>query len=149
GWFLTGFPWLNLGYSQVDSPLAGYAAWGGVYGVSLAAAVSAGLLVAAWLDRRAALRAYGPALLAVWLGGWLAGQIEWVRPAGEPLEVALVQANVPLASKWRPDARQSIVDRYVRMSEQAPKAELVVWPEAAVPGYLDQLGPAFLPRLEQ
>lgn len=149
GWFLTGFPWLNLGYSQVDGPLSGYAPWAGVYGVSLATAVSAGLLAAAWLDRRRALRAYAPSLLAVWLGGWAAGQVEWVRPAGAPLSVALVQGNVALATKWRPDARPSILERYLRMSEQAPRVDLVVWPEAAVPGYLDELGPTFLPRLEQ
>ena len=46
GWFLTGFPWLNLGYSQVSSPLAGYAPWLGVYGVSFFCALSAGVL--AW-----------------------------------------------------------------------------------------------------
>ena len=44
GWFLTGFPWLNLGYSQTDSPLGGLAPVLGVYGVSLAAAWSAGVL---------------------------------------------------------------------------------------------------------
>ena len=42
-----GFPWLAVGYSQVPaSPLAGYAPVLGVYGVSLATAVTAGLLAA-------------------------------------------------------------------------------------------------------
>jgi apolipoprotein N-acyltransferase len=45
GWFLTGFPWLNLGYSQIGTPLAGFAPWLGVYGVSFAGVLSAGLLV--------------------------------------------------------------------------------------------------------
>ena len=43
-WLLTGFPWLNMGYSQVDSPLLGYAPILGVYGVGWATALSAGLL---------------------------------------------------------------------------------------------------------
>ncbi len=33
-WFLTGFPWLNLGYSQIDSFLSGPASLFGVYAVS-------------------------------------------------------------------------------------------------------------------
>jgi len=44
GLLFTGFPWLTLGYAHSDSPLAGYAPLLGVYGVSLAAAVSAGLI---------------------------------------------------------------------------------------------------------
>ena len=44
GWVLTGFPWLNLGYSQIDAPLRGFAPLAGVYGVTLAVAVSAGLI---------------------------------------------------------------------------------------------------------
>jgi len=47
GTIFTGFPWLTLGYAHSDSPLAGYAPLFGVYGVSLVAAVSAGLL--AWM----------------------------------------------------------------------------------------------------
>ena len=44
GTIFTGFPWLTLGYAHSGSPLAGYAPLLGVYGVSLVAGVSAGLL---------------------------------------------------------------------------------------------------------
>ena len=44
GWFLTGFPWLSLGYSQIDSPLSGYAPILGVFGISWICAVTAGRL---------------------------------------------------------------------------------------------------------
>lgn len=150
GWFLSGFPWLNLGYSQSDSPLAGYASVLGVYGVSLATAISAGLIAAMALGRmRAAAWRYAPVLLLIWLGGWALGQIEWTRPIGTPLRVALVQGNVSLAQKWQADYRPAIVDRYVHLSEQAGKVDLIVWPEAALPGYLEQFGPDLLPRLER
>ena len=69
GWLFTGFPWLNLGYTQIDGPLAGYAPVVGVYGVSLLVALSGGLLwgLIRWSGRRRL--AAGLGLAAIWLGG--------------------------------------------------------------------------------
>jgi apolipoprotein N-acyltransferase len=58
GWFLSGFPWLSLGYSQTDTPLAGLAPVGGVYLVSAAVLLSAGGLVTT-LRSRSATRGLG------------------------------------------------------------------------------------------
>jgi apolipoprotein N-acyltransferase len=52
GWFLSGFPWLSLGYAHLETPLRGYAPVVGVYGVSLMAAVTAGALVTLLLGTR-------------------------------------------------------------------------------------------------
>ncbi len=145
GWLLTGFPWLNLGYSQVDTPLAGFAPWLGVYGVSLATAVSAGLLAAAWQSRRWARPL--AALAGVWLLGALAGLPHWVAPAGEPVRVALVQGNVALARKWNPRERDAILAHYYARTEQAQGARVIVWPEAAIPTYLERVDPAYLGQL--
>jgi apolipoprotein N-acyltransferase len=149
GWLLTGFPWLNLGYSQTDTPLAGFAAALGVYGMSLAVSVTAGLFAAAWLERRRALFLYLPIAVALWLLAAAAAQIAWVIPAGSPLRVALVQANIPISIKWQSEHRQAVIDRYVSLSEQAPSADLVVWPEAAIPGYFDKVAPGLAPRLKR
>ena len=44
-WLFTGSPWLAAGYSQIpSSPLAGFSPVLGIYGVTLATAVTAGLL---------------------------------------------------------------------------------------------------------
>jgi len=149
GWFLTGFPWLNLGYSQVGSWLGGYASWCGVYGVSLFVAISAGLLAWAAHEPEKFFRRALPMFIAIWAGGWLAGKTEWVQPTGKPLRVSLIQGNVSLASKWRPENRNAIIDRYFALSAEAPKSDLIIWPEAAVPAYLDEIDSSYLANLRR
>jgi apolipoprotein N-acyltransferase len=46
GVVFTGFPWLASGYAHTDTPLAGFAPIAGVYGLTLLAALAAGVLVA-------------------------------------------------------------------------------------------------------
>ncbi|MDH3370266.1 MAG: apolipoprotein N-acyltransferase [Gammaproteobacteria bacterium] len=147
GWFLTGFPWLHLGYSQVATPLAGYAAWLGVYGISFLCAVSAGLLAEGMRTPAKFFRRSFPLLLLIWLTGWIAGLIEWTQPVNQPLRVALVQGNISLDSKWQPGSRRVILDRYWSLSEQAPPSDLIVWPESAIPAYLDEIDTDYLEKL--
>ncbi len=66
GWFLSGFPWLEVGVSQIEGPLAGFVPLIGVTGVSLLAAVTAGLIIVAGQQRR--WRWLLPVLL-LWGGG--------------------------------------------------------------------------------
>jgi apolipoprotein N-acyltransferase len=148
GWFLTGFPWLDLGYSQIDGPLAGYAPLLGVYGLSLAAVISAALLVQMVYDRGRAGRYLG-VLLLLWSGGWVLGQLSWVEPEGKPLRTALVQGNVALDKKWSTQYRSEIVQRYSRLTLEQQDVDVVVWPEAALPATRDELQEGFIQQLEQ
>lgn len=148
-WVLTGFPWLDLGYSQVPGPLAGYGPWLGVYGVSWAVALTAALLVYALREHGRWRGVALAAVLAVWAGGWLAGLVPWAQPAGAPLRVALVQGDVPIGMKWRPEYRSTVLQRYLALSAKAGNAALIVWPEAAMPTYLDEIDPAYLAELQR
>ncbi|MBI5331638.1 MAG: apolipoprotein N-acyltransferase [Betaproteobacteria bacterium] len=129
GWFLTGFPWLALGYSQApDSPLAGFAPALGVYGVSLAAALAAGGLALLAVHRLKA--GLGVALL--FLAGWGLQHVEWTRPVGAPVSVALLQGNVAQDMKFQVDRLAPTMQGYARMA-LATDARLVILPETALP----------------
>ncbi|HFE32444.1 MAG TPA: apolipoprotein N-acyltransferase [Gammaproteobacteria bacterium] len=138
GWIFTGFPWLALGYSQTDSPLAGVAPLLGVYGIGWLLALSAGLLVLAWqLPGRRWLPLVS--LLGIWLLGTGLSQVEWSAPAGEPLRASLIQGNVPQNLKWLPEQRQPTIDLYTRLSRQHwADSDIVIWPETALPAYYHQ-----------
>lgn len=147
GWLFTGFPWLNLGDTQLLTPLTGFAPWFGVYFLTLLTAVAAGLLVA-WYRQgwRQGWRT-GVVLVALWMAGWLAGTVQWTEPTGEPVRVALVQGNVPLKIKWDRYYRDAILGRYLDMSRGHTDADLVVWPEGALPTYLNDLDSGFIAKL--
>jgi apolipoprotein N-acyltransferase len=140
GWAFTGFPWLSLGYSQVDSWLSGFAPVLGIYGVSWLSMLTAALGVVA-LEHRDRRRWFALSAVAVlWVSGLVLGHIAWTEPAGKPIKVALVQGNVPLGEKWTADRRSEILKRYLVLSNHLEDRNLIVWPEAALPDFIREVG---------
>lgn len=133
GMIFTGFPWLVFGYAHTASPLAGYAPVLGVYGVSLAAAVSAGLFAFLWFARwsRQGQMAL-VALAALWILGVPLRAVEWTEAQGEPVKVALAQGNIPQEIKFQEERLVGTLETYRRLVDQTD-ARLVVLPETAVP----------------
>ncbi|HET9736362.1 MAG TPA: apolipoprotein N-acyltransferase [Burkholderiales bacterium] len=140
----TGFPWLALGSAAIDTPLAGFAPLGGVYALSFASALAAGLLwcMAAGQARWAAAAAF--AILG--LAGAALREVEWTVPAGAPVTASLVQGNVPQALKFDPARYVRTLEVHARLAEES-RARLIVLPETAVPRMLDSVEPAYLERL--
>mgnify|MGYP001161679041 FL=1 len=133
GWFLTGFPWLTIGYTQIDSGLAGYAPLGGVLLLSLLVTLTASAL--AGLIRMRSLSATMPALaiLVVWSGGYLLQEKAWTSPDGEARIVSLLQGNIPQDQKWLPEMLLPTLDFYIGSSMENLDSDLVLWPESAIP----------------
>ncbi|MGB9430504.1 MAG: apolipoprotein N-acyltransferase [Gammaproteobacteria bacterium] len=150
GWLLSGFPWLSLGYSQISSVLKGYAPVLGVYGVSLAVALCAGLLLSL-LAAGARVRARFVcliALAAVWIVGGVLAAVSWTQPAGAPIGVSLMQGDIPQTLKWDPQEFLPTLERYRRLTEAHWDSRLIIWPEAAVPEYADEVRQDYLDPLE-
>jgi apolipoprotein N-acyltransferase len=143
GWFLTGFPWLSMGYSQIELPLAGYGPVAGVYGIGLVVALSAALLNL-WPRLPAVM-----ALLALWAAGFGLQQLSWTESAGAPFRASLLQANIPQEKKWLHAMRGPSLNLYLEMTASVPDSRLVVWPETAVPAFADEVASSLLDPLHQ
>ena len=147
GWFLSGFPWLSLGYTGINSWLAGLAPLTGVYGLSLVAAISAGAVIA-WAFGERRLRWVALAMVAVlWGSAGLLTRVAWTQPSGAPFGVALVQGAIPQDEKWQEGKREYTLELYRRLAEQGFGARLIVLPEASLPLLAEQLKP-YLEDLE-
>jgi apolipoprotein N-acyltransferase len=148
-WLFTGFPWLVLGYSQADGPLAGYAPILGVLGVSFVAAVAAGALATLAQGGARHARAVAAGVLVV-LGasGWALRSAAWTAPVGEPLAVSLVQGNIPQELKFVDGRYESTLETYARLVEGSA-GRLIILPEIAIPRFLHEVDPDYVARLKR
>jgi apolipoprotein N-acyltransferase len=133
GWLFTGFPWLQLGYSQSDSPLAALTTVGGIHLVTFSVAVTAGAIIVVFFQGGRARIAALAFAAALWLGGWLLDGREWTRPVGDPVDIALLQGAIPQDEKWLVANRASTLEKYRKLNREALGAKIIVWPESAVP----------------
>ena len=142
GTVFTGFPWVASGYAHTDGPLAGWAPTLGMYGITLMAALLAGALSLLTLPKRR----YGwvaAVFVIVTGGGWLGGTQSWTRPAGAPISVRLVQANLPQNLKFEPDGIARAFTAHLPLM-QGQRVDLVAMPESIFPVPLQHVPPSYL-----
>ncbi|MCF6178874.1 MAG: apolipoprotein N-acyltransferase [Geopsychrobacter sp.] len=144
GLVLSGFPWGLLGYAAIDMEnLRQLADVFGVYGLS-GLFVVINVILADLVRRRSVKRGVlGLTLCALLLvGGLFYGRqaIRFTGPELPRLNVALVQGNIAQQHKWDRNYRQLTLDKYRRLSLEAAQtgAELLIWPEASAPFYLQE-----------
>jgi apolipoprotein N-acyltransferase len=145
-----GFPWNLLGDSQYRIvPLIQFAAFTGIYGVSFLVVWTSVSLLCAAASILARPNERSPwmveiilpfcALVAVF--GYGFHQLAKPVTMGRELKVALVQPGIPQTMIWNPTNDVARFHDLLRLSAEAltNQPDLVVWPEAALPG---------LPRFE-
>ncbi|RRJ83578.1 apolipoprotein N-acyltransferase [Aestuariirhabdus litorea] len=147
-WLFTGFPWLLWGYALLDTPVSGWAPVSGVYGLS-ALLVAGGALLGEWIRQRTPSRVLIVGSLgwgALVGGGVLLGLHPWSQPSAPALKVALIQPAIPQQMKWNQAFLDNTLRRLEALTADHWDADLVVWPENAIPAlqhrmqpYLEQL----------
>ncbi|GGD63414.1 apolipoprotein N-acyltransferase [Lacimicrobium alkaliphilum] len=145
-WVLTGFPWLSLGYSQINSPLAGWMPLIGETGVSVLLVMFACTLSQTLPRKKLLISAI--LLLTLYGGGYLTGLHQWTTPNSKKADVVMVQGNIKQELRWIPEQDIPTMSKYWALTELHWDADLIIWPEAAVPK-LEPLAVDFLSELDQ
>jgi len=137
--FLTGFPWLSLGYSQIDGPLAAYVPVIGEIGITCLILVI-NILLFKLLFKTTPLfsqlaNRYTFALLSVAALTFTLQKFSWITPTGKTVKTALIQANIAQDIKWAPEQEWPTMLKFLDLTRVNYDAELIIWPESAVPSW--------------
>jgi len=142
---LTGLPWATLGYAQhLNDALRPWTAFTGVYGLSFLSVLGGAALAFGARDLRAGRRpTWGTGLalgtvVAAHVFGFVIGRGVAPDP-GSSVRLAVLQGNIEQGVKWDPAWAERTLGIYEELSRRAAAegAELVIWPETAVPGVLE------------
>ncbi len=133
GTLFTGFPWNPLSVAFVD--VGHIARWLGTYGASGVAVLASGAIIAAfsrnWLTAAAMLAL--PALSVLASFATVPGPDD--RPAAPLLHV--VQPNIGQQDKYRAGYEENNFAKLAALTGAASQPRLILWPEAAVPYFLE------------
>ncbi|MBQ8707156.1 MAG: apolipoprotein N-acyltransferase [Succinivibrionaceae bacterium] len=132
GHALTGFPWVYLGYTQIDTPLRNLAPVTGVHGITLVMLLACALAYHGFYSRRLWYLAAAtlPVMAAIFC------QHTYTREA-ESVRITMVQGNIQQQVKWDPEKSVEIFETYYRLSQPyfrgEDRTDILVWPESAIP----------------
>ncbi len=136
GVLFTGFPWLQFGSVAVKGPYATFLPLAGMRGTSLLIGLTAGSLAIAARRRFVFLPVAGVIVIA----GILGSSAQYTKDSKE-ISAALVQGNVPEEVRLDPaQASRSVAVYWSLSKDYFGKADLVIWPEAALPFYAESAG---------
>jgi len=149
--FASGFPWLLVGYSQVDGFFKGWIPVIGALGCSGLVVLIVGIFIWALSFSLRKFLVITILISMVFVSGSLLEKVEWTANRGADLEVVLVQGAIEQEVKWDLSHRKRSIQRYLTLTEDYWGADVIVWPETALTTLPEQIPEliAFLQNLAE
>ncbi|WP_267336800.1 apolipoprotein N-acyltransferase [Gilliamella sp. B2865] len=142
GYILTGFAWLELGYSQLDSPLRNYFPIVGINGVTLLFTICCGLGVYyLYHFKQSAFikHTFGAivALFAIIFAPVSLNSINWTTiDHSRTANFSLIQGNILQSLRWSREQLDNTLQTYASLTEKNfGKDKIIIWSEASVTDY--------------
>lgn len=144
----SGFPWLLIGTSQIDTPLKYLLPIIGINGVSLLCLLASCFLAQALKEQVFKRAFYTVAFVLVLITPSALKNVHWNRVDAASISVGVVQANLAMRDKWDDSLFWNLLNYYEKQIMSLLGIDLIILPESAIPlpsSYLDE----YLDRLNQ
>lgn len=146
GYFLGGFSWLQLGYSQLDSPLHAYFPIFGIYGINFIVTSVSGLIIYIYINCKDVTKGYASlyrkmhfigasiALTLIFLLPFGISSIKWTNvDTSRQITVSLIQGNIPQSLRWNEAQLNQTLNIYSELTENnINHSDIIIWPEVAI-----------------
>lgn len=144
----TGFPWLLVGTTLIDTPIRYLTPLLGVYGLSLLCAFISAFLTLIIHEKSSKRYIYLILFILIIISPFTCKNISWTDIQKEPITVGAVQANLSMRDKWDEKLFWNLLSYYEQSINQLLGNQLIILPESAIPlpaSYLDK----YLHRLDK
>ena len=149
GWIFTGFPWLLIGHVHHTGPLQGLLPVFGSFGASWAT-ILFGCFVAVFVIAEFKQKIVAAiTLMIITISLYFANQVIWTHAEDEKLDVVLIQGNISQEMKWDRTKHVYIMEKYLAMSKNHFDADIIIWPETAIPTYYSMVKDSFIRKVKQ
>jgi len=142
GSMFSGFPWMNIASAFASWPIAIQgASILGAYGLSGLLAILSVAMLFSRTDSSTIILAIGISAIILLFGFF---RLQTFSQDDPSYTLSIVQGNVDQGQKWDPKFQAETVQKYIKLSTdvvQKLSPQIVVWPETAMPFYLQDASP--------
>lgn len=129
----TGFPWLLVGITQIDTPLKYTAPIIGIYGLGLICSFLSTLLVLIVKDNTIKRYYYVCIFILVLITPSIGKNLHWTEIKKTPISIGAIQPNLSMRDKWDETLFWNLLKYYENTTDKLLGKNLIVLPESAIP----------------